>query len=208
MDQSTLTADRGPSVRVSPPPDPKREDRPIDAVILPRGYVGPGLAREQHARANHLFASLAGSKTFWWLPHDTFSFGVPNHGFEHYARDLDGASLYFGSGHPLAGQSRFEWYLAERQPDGTYRPTVRCLDPQHDFPDRPKFGYRVSDPSRDDPLVIQSARDHYQKQAETHKALLKAALADPELYESLKDKLGWSDAEMEVAFGHVDRIVT
>lgn len=176
------------------------------AVLVPRGYVGPGRAVDQHRRAYSLFGPICGCTAFWVAQTPAGSLLVPRSSIAAIDADLEGTSLRFESGHPLAGHDRYQWYLLRREWPGGPVQLGERIDSPFDFPEEAKAGFRRTDaPDYRDSGLIRSLAEDRDRRAERLATMMRTALGDPELYTILRNKTGASDAEMEELFGHYDQ---
>lgn len=178
--------------------------RKADAFLFPRGFSMGKTAAAQHHEINAAFAPLAGAQRLWFSVCDNVVFAFPNSGQRNYVADTTGQSILYPSGHPLAGQDRYQWFVAERDELGRWYPAGYC-ESAFDMPGFPKIGYLLKDETEGDPQVVASISEIRESATERARNMMKQIMNTPEHYQTLRDRLGLSDAEMEAQFGHVDK---
>lgn len=112
--------------------------------------------------------------------------------------DINTTSLLFPNGHPMQGEDRYEWFLAEPGPNGTYTPGLEFTGKPGEA-NRIKLGYAKPDPFVDSPEVqAQIAADYQQRLAEQlsdpiyHQTLLAKGVIDQQEYADRLQTLGYA----------------
>lgn len=128
-------------------PEPNQPRRP-DAIRCPRDYPRDPKGDRDVAR-NRIFGPVLGSKHVYnreRTDHPNESFVIAWKGAKH---NHGADTLYYPKGHPNAGEYRHEWWIAERQKDGSFVP----IAPEVGHPGedgRVKVGYLLPDEFADD----------------------------------------------------------
>jgi hypothetical protein len=178
--------------------------RKVDAFCFPRGFGGDQPARSQHASINQQFAILAGTQRLWYSQCGDIVFAIPCTSARNYATDTHMMGILYPTGHPLGGQDKYEWFVAERDEAGRWRPAGYC-ESAFELAWLPKLGYLKRDPAAGDPAAEQSISEVRESASERARNMLRFIMSDGPSYFRMKEKLGVTDLEMEALFGHVDR---
>jgi hypothetical protein len=150
-------------------PDPARPQTPPrrpDAIRCPRDFPRDPRTDRDVAR-NRLFGPVFGCRRVWnreLTDRRNESFVTPRNG-----PDPGADSMFHPSGHPLAGEHRHEWWVAEVRKDGTIVPLI----PESGDPGeagKVKVGYLTDDPYADDEATQAAIRDAFEEKVRAYRA--------------------------------------
>jgi hypothetical protein len=153
-----------------PPPETAAPPRRPDAVIVPKnypaGFQGGDRGRELNRRFGPLLGAARVSVTAWMggAPDQTF---VRPEGF-----DPNKSTQRFHNDSALAGRDRYEWFVADENPDGTFMPVAPVLGLPGDA-GRVRLGYALDEAELIEAERAEAADPEYE-------AALEAAKASPE----------------------------
>lgn len=174
-------------------------ERMVDAFILPKGFAGDGRAAWQHGKVNRTLAPLAGAKTLWFRDCTVYNFAHP---VRTGRIEREDESLKYPGGHPFEKEDRYEWFLALPDDKGQYRPMGKVESPG-EVPGHVLFGYLKKDESEGDPAVPRGIEERKEIAVANSQDMLRHVMETPEHYQRLRDRLGFTDQDMERNFGHL-----
>lgn len=137
-----------------------------DAILCPRQYPPCKPGEDRHVKRKIEFAPVFGKKYVHGrqMIDTNESLLVPSD-----TRTAPDESRYYPAGHPEQGSNRHEWYVGDKQADGSYRPGMPCEGhPSEDG--KVKIGYLKPDPNATNPQVQAAIQADYDRRFEEYKA--------------------------------------
>lgn len=126
-----------------PPPD-----KTPDVVLVPIVAIDAMGKAKEKTTFRELSKALGGPLQFSLVAHARAKLG---------RLDPAAHSYYHPHGHPLHGQERYEWFIADRKPDGTWAALMPATGDEGEEGEI-LFGFALPDPHAEDPDVAAAIR--------------------------------------------------